>query len=228
MATAALTPTEIIRAAAAVTRARGYYQPLTRQWEPAVPTAMDVERWLFAQDPIERGDRQRFAAQCEAAAAETPAVLAWCAEGERGNAYRTTLARIARMERASTRDIPVLCSAVDAYRRTQQRAAMAAERTASAEHSRHQCAQGERLTLTVTVAVVVDQGSSRFGYSEQPRLLVKFRDADHHIYVWEAKTKNVPDKGARVQVTGTVASHGQYQGTRQTNLIRCRWTPAKD
>lgn len=228
MTTAALTPTEIIRAAAAVTRARGFYQPLTRQWEPAVPTAMDVERWLFAQAPVERGDRQRFAAQAEAAAAEAPAVLAWCVAGEPGNAYRTTLARIARAEHATTRDIPVLCSAVDAYRRSQKRAAIAAERTASAEHSRHQGAQGERITIAAVVAVVVDQGARRYGYSEQPRLLVKLRDADHHVYVWEAKTANVPAQGDRVRITGTVASHGHYQGTAQTNLIRCRWTPAKD
>lgn len=226
--TAALTTTEVLRAAAAVIRARGYFQPLSRQWEPEVPTAMDVERYVFGQEPVERGDRQRFAAQSEAAATEAAAVLAWCAEGEQGNDYRATLARLARAERISTRDIPVLCSAVAACRRDQQRAAVAAERAADAEHSRHQGTRGERVTIAATVAVVVDQGSRAYGYSEQPRRLVKLRDADHNVYVWEARTANVPAKGARVQVTGTVASHGQYQGTRQTNLTRCRWTPAKD
>ena len=224
---AVLTPLEVLTAAAAVIRARGYYQPLSRQWEPQVPTAMDTERFLFGWQPVERGDKQRFAAQAPAAAAEAPAVLAWCAQGEPGNDYRQKLARIIRAGRAAEKDIPLLCSAVSSYQRDQRKAAAIADRAADAEHSRHQAAKGKRITVTATVAVVIDQGSRTYGYSVQPRLLVKLRDADHNVFVWEAKTENVPAQGDRVEISGTVSAHGQYEGTAQTNLIRCRWTPAR-
>ncbi|WP_335983098.1 MULTISPECIES: hypothetical protein [Streptomycetaceae] len=226
--TAALTPTEVLRAAAAVIRARGYFQPLTRQWEPEVPTAMDVERYLYGRAPVERGDRRRFDAQAEAAAQLAPAVLEWCARGEEGSDYRTALARLARADHVGERDIPLLCSAVHAYQREQRRAAATAERAADAAHSRHQGATGERIAITATVAVVVALTPRRFGYHEQPRHLVKLRDADHNVYVWEATTTNLPTRGARVHVTGTVASHGRYHGTPQTNLTRCRWKIAQD
>lgn len=229
-ATTALTPLEVLAAAAAVIRARGYFQPLSRQWEEQVPTAMDVERYVFGYEPVERGDFKRFAAQSQTAAAEAPAVLAWCTEGEgaHGNEYRLKLARLARAERVSARDIPTLCSAVNSYRQDQRWATRAADMAADAECSRHQGAKGERVTITVTVAVVIGLGSRRYGYSEQPRILIKFRDAEHNVFVWEARTSNVPALGARVRLTGTISSHGHYRGTAQTNLTRCRWTPAKD
>jgi len=226
--TTVLTPLDVLTAAGSVIRARGYYQPLSRQWEQEVPTAMDVERLVFGWQPVERGDRQRFAAQAQAAAAEAPAVLAWCLEGESGDNYRQKLARIVRTGRAIERDISMLCSAVHTYRRDQRRAAIAAERAADTEHSRHQAAKGERITVIATVAVVVDQGSRQFGYSVQNKRLIKFRDADHNVFVWEARTDNIPAQGDRVQISGTVSAHGQYEGTAQTSLIRCRWTPAKD
>jgi hypothetical protein len=225
---AVLTPFEVLAAASSVIRARGYFQPVSRPWEAEVPTAMDTERLLFGWQPVERGDRARFAAQAEAAAAEAPAVLAWCAEGgEPGNGYRASLARIVRSGRAAERDIPLLCSAVNSYRRDQHRAAVAADRAADAEQSRHQGETGKRITVTATVAVVVDLGSRTYGYRVQPRLLVKFRDADHCIYVWQASTTNIPAQGDRVEITGTVSAHGAYQGIAQTSLTRCRWTPAK-
>ena len=104
---------------------------------------MDVERIVFGWQPMERGDRQRFAAQAAAAQAEAPAILAWCEQGKPDDHYRQRLARIVRTGRATEQDISMLCSAV-------------------------------------------------------------------------------------VRISGTVAAHGQYQGTAQTHLIRCRWTPAKD
>ncbi|TDT93311.1 hypothetical protein EDD99_8120 [Streptomyces sp. 846.5] len=223
-----LTPLEVLAAASAVIRVRGYFQPLSRQWEAAVPTAMDTERLVFGWQPHQRGDRALFAAQAEAAAVEAAAVLAWCAEGEPGNGYRASLARIVRAGRAAERDIPLLCSAVNSYRRDQHRAAITADKTADAEQSRHQGAMGDRVTVTATVAVVVDLGSRTYGYRVQPRLLVKFRDAAHTVYVWQASTGNVPKQGDRVEVTGTVSAHGTYQGIAQTSLTRCRWTPAKD
>lgn len=224
-----LTALDILRAAAAVIRTRGYYQPLTRQWEPEVPTAMDVERWLFGRQSVERGDHRRFAAQSEAAEQEAAACLAWCQAGGRSSSeYRTKLARLTAAEHVTERDIPLLCSAVTAHQREQRRVNMAAERAADADHSRHQAAVGERASITAAVVAVINLGDRTYGYREQTCHLIKFRDADRNVYTWKTTTPNIPARDDSVRLTGTVSAHGHYQGTAETVLTRCRWSACRD
>ncbi|WP_330346658.1 hypothetical protein OG858_46955 (plasmid) [Streptomyces europaeiscabiei] len=229
-----LRPLDVIRAATTAITARGYYQPLSRQWEKEVPTALDVEVLLFGREPFERGDRVRFT---RAATETTPqtlaAILAWAQAGAEGDDYRRRLARVARAEYVSTTDISLLASAVAAWRSSQKRAARAAQATTDAALSRHQGTVGERITRTVTVAAVIKQPEKTFGYSTQKRYLIKLRDAQGNVYVWPASPRDpgtLPRQGATVEVTATVKRHTTYANpshgdTPQTYVTRCRWKP---
>jgi len=224
-------PIDVIRAAAIVITARGYYQPLSRQWEEAVPTVMDVETLLYRRAHHERGDAARFARAAKQLPATLPAaVLEWSRSGtaDQGD-YRASLARAARTDHITERDIPLLCSAVSGWQREQRRAARAAQAATDAEHSRHQGTKGERITRTVTVAAVISQSPRTYGYRTQERRLVKLRDDTGAIYVWPAQPKSVttlPQEGARIDITGTVTKHDTYRNTAQTYLGNCQWKPA--
>ncbi|MGW1674578.1 hypothetical protein [Streptomyces sp. NPDC002324] len=230
-----LRPLDVIRAATTAITARGYYQPMSRQWEKEVPTALDVEVLLFGREPLERGDRVRFT---RAATEITPqtlnAILAWAQAGAEGDDYRRRLARVARRQYVTTADVSLLSSAVAAWQSSQKRAARAAQATTDAALSRHQGAVGERITRTVTVAAVLKQPSRTFGYSTQQRYLIKLRDAQGNVYVWPARPRDpgtLPRQGAEVEVTATVKTHSTYKSpghgdTAQTYVTRCRWKPA--
>lgn len=231
-----LTPLDVIRTAAIVISARGYYQPLSRQWEAAVPTAMDVEHLVHGYGPIKRGDSALFArAASELPATLPPAVLQWALSGTaEQSSYRANLARAARAEHVTAKGLPLLCSAVEMWQREQRKNERATQAAADAMLSRHQGEKGVRLGRTVTVAAVIEQKSGTYGYTVQERRLIKLRDDEGHIYVWPARVRDVttlPQQGARIQITGTVSKHDTYRNqahgdTAQTYLTKCRWKPA--
>ncbi|MFM9625105.1 hypothetical protein ACKI14_45195 [Streptomyces turgidiscabies] len=228
-------PLDIIRAAATVIRARGYYQPLSRQWEKAVPTVMDVEHLVYGRGPVLDGDGALMARAASELPAEMPAaVLEWARTGtaEQGR-YRANLARAARAAEATARDLPLLCLAPDVWQREQTRQARKVQAATDAVLSRHQGEKGERLVRTVEVAVIVDQQPRTYGYTVQERRLVKLRDTEGNIYIWEARVKDVtalPQQGARIEIRGNVKKHDTYRNaahgdTAQTYLTNCRWKP---
>ncbi|WP_033287067.1 OB-fold nucleic acid binding domain-containing protein [Streptomyces sp. NRRL F-525] len=230
------TPLDIIRTAAVVIRARGYYQPLSRQWEQAVPTVLDVEHILYGRGPVLNGDGALMARAASGLPAALPAaVLEWARTGtaEQGT-YRANLARVARAAEATARDLPLLCYAPEVWQREQARQARKTQAAADAVLSRHQGEKGERLVRTVEVAVIVDQRPRTYGYHVQERRLIKLRDAEGNIYIWEARVKDVttlPQQGARIEIRGKVKQHDTYRNathgdTAQTYLSNCRWKQA--
>ncbi|MGX9891411.1 OB-fold nucleic acid binding domain-containing protein [Streptomyces sp. NPDC002276] len=228
-----LAPLDVIRTAATVIRARGYYQPLSRQWEKAVPTVMDVEHLLYGRGPILNGDGALMARAASELPATLPAaVLEWARTGtaEQGD-YRANLARAARAAEATARDLPLLCSAPEVWQREQTRQARKTQAASDAVLSRHQGEKGERLVRMVEVAVIVDQRPRTYGYHVQERRLIKLRDAEGNVYIWEARVKDVttlPQQGARIEIRGKVKKHDTYRNTvhgdtAQTYLSNCRW-----
>ncbi|MER7069290.1 hypothetical protein ABT357_27095 [Streptomyces albidoflavus] len=225
------TPAEIIRTAAAVLTMRGYYQPLGRPGEQAIPTALDVTAHLHGWEPVQRGDRARIArAAAQLAPGTVEAVTAWAASPPpQPSTYRLRLARLVRSAALTEDDVPVLASAVHAWQRTQQRAARAAQAETDRARSTHQGAVEERITRRLTVAAVVEQPSRTYGYRVQLRYLVRLRDESGAVYVWPAQPKrreDLPAEGQAVEARATVTRHETYQGTAQTWVTRVRWTEA--
>lgn len=221
------TAAEVLHTAAAVVAVRGYYQPLSRQWEEARPTAMDVESLMFGWAmPIR--ERAAFERAMPAAGQAVADIVAWCRAGAAltGNEYRTKLARLVDAPQATLRDLPLLCSAVSSWQREAKRVAADSERAAEADHSTHQGTTGQRLNITATLVVVVTLPVTTYGYREQAKHLLRFRDDRDNVYIWESTASRLPAQRDRVHLTGTVKKHTIYRGTAQTYLTRCRWTLA--
>ncbi|MFJ2112435.1 OB-fold nucleic acid binding domain-containing protein [Streptomyces sp. NPDC087850] len=230
---APFTPLSVITAAVTVITARGYYQPTSRQWEKAIPTAIDVTTRLYGGAPHERGDVTRFAKAARATRDVPAQVIAWCREGASAEpgTYRAKLARLAAQAAVTERDVPILASAVAQWQKDQERAVRASQLAVDAERSRHQGEIGERLARCVTVAAVVQQASRTYGYREQARYLVKLRDGEGSVYVWPAQPKDpatLPSRGATVRITATVTKHTTYRDAAQTYVMRLRWKPAAE
>ncbi|MBE9500747.1 hypothetical protein IHE61_31080 [Streptomyces sp. GKU 257-1] len=184
------------------------------------PTPRD---YGIPRDHIERA----YAAQADTAAA---AAYAWCADlSNADTSYRTKLAAVVRHPATVERDMPLLCSGVSAWRTDRDRAQRHADRLTEAERSRPQGHKGDRLTVEGTVTYVKALPSKKYAYHQQSRNLLTFRDDDFNVYVWEAQTDNVPAKGTRITLRGTVSGHSTYRNQRtgsttaQTEVIRCRW-----
>ncbi|MFE7665123.1 hypothetical protein [Streptomyces celluloflavus] len=220
------TPLEILDATLAVIAVRGYYQPTSRQWEEMVPTAWDVAAYLNGYSYTGEPRVQRAIDMAVYPLDEPARILAWARAGaDTADDYRSRLARVAALPRLTERDLPLMCSAVQVWRHQQRRAADAAQRAADATISAHQGAPGARITRTVTVAAVVNQGEQRYGYTTVTRYLIKLRDTAGHVYIWPttSRTRQLPAHSARIQLTGTIKKHATHQGTAQTFLTNCRW-----
>jgi hypothetical protein len=221
--------TDVLRAAATVITARGYYQPLSRQWESLRPTVMDVEALLNGHR-LERGDATAYA-RARAATPHVPeAVRQWCTAGAHGaTEYRAKLARLAAQTHITDRDIPLLASAVDRWQRDQQRTARAHQAAADAAASHHQGQPKQPFTAHVTVAASVPQ-SRTYGARTQNSSLIKLRDQTGNIFVWPTtiEASRLPAEGDSIQITGTVTKHtASRNGVAQTYLTRCKWRPAE-
>lgn len=222
-----LAPLDVIRAATAIITVRGSYQPTTRQCEPRIPTAWEVERYLTGNEPHEPADRQRIDAAAAAAADIAAAVCAWCIAGaDQPSRYRAKLARLVNSPGVTRRDLSLVASAVAAWLREgeHERQQVAAERAADAERSRHQGRPGERLTIAATVVAVIPLASRHFGGAVQRRHLLKLRDGEGNVYIWQATTDRLPARNAQVLITGTVKDHIVHRGIAQTKLRHCRWS----
>ncbi|WP_329492555.1 hypothetical protein OG618_37835 (plasmid) [Kitasatospora sp. NBC_01246] len=209
---------EALRVCSALFAVRGFYQPLSRQWEPQPPTAMEAEQYLHGYDyPELRREVDAVTGAADAAAE----ALQWCLDGQfSGNEFRQRLAAIARHPVTVWRNLPLLASVPAAMKRER-----AAEETAkAAEVSRHLGVVDYRLTgLTLSVVRVLDLGQRTYGYHSQPRHRLIFRDAELNVLTWLCTSTRRPATGRTVTLSGTVKAHGHYRGTAQTELTRCRW-----
>lgn len=112
-------------------------------------------------------------------------------------------------------------------------AALAAQKAAS----QHVGAEGERITLdAIMEGVVKIPVYDNYG-RELTRYLVKFRDLNGNALVWftsappgafdrtdEQHTVWVPvTEGQQVRLVGTVKRHGEYQGEKNTALLRVKF-----
>lgn len=77
---------------------------------------------------------------------------------------------------------------------------------------------GKRITISNLVSAnLVTSWDTQYGTT----YLYKFKDADHHVFVWYA-SKKVPDNTEINSLTGTVKEHKLYRDVKQTVLTRCR------
>ena len=108
-----------------------------------------------------------------------------------------------------------IVSAVAVYNKGLERDKEYQQEHANDMTSEHVGNVGERLNITVKSCNTVTSWESEFGTT----YIYKFIDVNDNIYTW--KTTKVFKDGV-TSLTGTVKTHNDYKGIKQTELTRCK------
>lgn len=137
--------------------------------------------------------------------------------------YMTNLVNACRAEAIDYRAVGIVASVIPAYRRHMESLVDVADDQAPAPApkpiSQYVGVVGQKVSVKVTVEALIDMPQNAWGtYST----LVKMVDEQGNKLAWFAS--NCPDiePGDTVTATGTVKSHQDYRGERQTTLTRCK------
>ena len=201
-----------------------------------------------AQDPkvIKRLEDERLVIEADGETAA--AALAWGAEltdeeVERASGdYLHNVRAIARAGYVEPKLLGIGASIVTAYQRAIGAMRARAEREARPKADVHVGEIGAKVSFGVPVKVNRRTGAPLKGQpvslSAEPVVLdlvtgyqtdygyttvLKFRTAEGAVLVWKSSGAGAErdDVGKRYALTGTVKSHGDYKGEKQTNLTRC-------
>ncbi len=168
---------------------------------------------LWGTSPTARQMQAKFAdrideAQGEAATVRAHAVSMASEPGE----YAQNLSTLAAQDWVGRRNLPLLCSAVSAWRRHQE--AEVRRQVGAASEWQGTVGQRGEWTLTVTNTTVID------GYYGSTTL-VCLVDAAGNRFKWFSSKFLGWGPGDVVMLRGTIKEHGEYRGARDTQLTRC-------
>lgn len=160
-----------------------------------------------------------FNADSEQATADAKAALAWIMTQDASrSAWTHNLQTLVQLGEIKTGHYGILASLIPAWNKSLAREA---ERKAKAEktaHSKHVGEVGERLTVDVASAEIVTSWETEWGLVT----LIRFISKDGNVFMWRCSG------GLRVEVEeiktvkGTVKSHDEFRGVKQTFLTRCK------
>lgn len=142
--------------------------------------------------------------------------IAWIEASAEPSDYMHNLRTIAASGRITARTYRFAASAIASHTKAKERAIEASITRAS----EHVGTIGTRLRdLQLTVKFVTGY-ETQFGWCN----VVSLIDTSGNVYVWRTSSAKAPrnaEVGNSVRVTGTVKRHGNYKGTKQTELARC-------
>lgn len=137
------------------------------------------------------------------------------------NNYMHNLYNIVSNEYATCRDIGMLVSLIPTYNR--ELAKREREEQIRIENAKEVIASdfvgniGDRITFKLESAECVCSRETMFGYQH----LYKFKDVDGNILMWSTSNYIDSDKDINT-ICGTVKSHEEFRGVKQTFLTRCK------
>ena len=132
-----------------------------------------------------------------------------------GSEYLTNLKSVCSAQLITDKHLGLAVSAISVYQREQEQA----KRDALPEVDAWVGAIGERRNFTV----VIEGTRVVFGaYGDST--MYRFRTTEGHRLVWFCSGRTLPgaSEGDTVEIVGTVKRHGEFRGTKQTNLNRVK------
>ena len=175
----------------------------------------------------EEMDEVNFVARTEENVKAVEEMLNWIRNQEDsisiGDSYMQNLLTICKDAYCTARDSGILVSLVPTYRRYLKKLADDQKReevnNAEAKTSNHVGQVGDKLDIAVDAWTCVYRRDSIYGV----QFLYKFIDIDGNVLMWS--TGNFIDDEAKIKsIKGTVKSHEEYNGVKQTFITRCRIT----
>lgn len=129
--------------------------------------------------------------------------------------YEHNVALIATAGMYDPRTLGTAASILSSWKRTVEREN---DRTRRSENTKHVGIVGEKIQWTLQL-VSERSVDGRFGVKH----LYTFADEEGNTVIWWTQSIDLTE-GAKYIVKGTVKKHGEYNGTKQTELTRCKVT----
>lgn len=215
------TPETVVAAAWAISRRYGWAPASS----PGASTRDLVSSYLYGTSRAARELRQEIAPEVAAAAEMGQTIISALLEGLDGNGdYATNLRICLRATHVESRHMGIVVSAVSAYERlTAERARRwveADEKARLRAESQFIGTVGEKVTITGTVTRLRPVEGS-FGYNPTTSMLVIVENGPAIVkmfttaaWAWDVQ------QGDEVTIAGTIKAHEEYQGAKQTALVR--------
>lgn len=193
--------------------------------EDYLNVALGHVRYFYKKEYFDAAKREMetvgFDADSAQATADAKAALAWIMEQDDSRSTWThNLKTVVALGEIKTGQYPILASLIPAWNKSLAREA---ERKAKAEktaNSKHVGEVGDRITVEVASTEIVTSWETDYGMV----WLVKFVSKDGNVFMWRASSLNaLPDDFAEIkEIKGTVKSHDEFRGVKQTFLSRCK------
>lgn len=149
--------------------------------------------------------------------------LAWLNSQSEDNNYMHNLKTACSLEYTTYRNLGIITSLFPTFNRDLEYQAEKTEqekqralKQASEQKSMHIGTVGDRIEIDVHSIECVTSWETQYGYTR----LYKIVDCNGNVYTW--KTSNFVEEEKVNKVKGTVKSHNEYRGIKQTEITRCK------
>lgn len=150
-------------------------------------------------------------------------ILAWVRSlNPESGSYLSNLKAACGREYCESRNFGLIASSVAAYNRELEKKGREESRKQADSKSSWVGSVGDRLEIKDVALSLLTSWDTEFGYT----YLYKMVDVAGNIYTWKTgkwlgNNECVPE-GARVTLKGTIKSHTEFRGVKQTELTRCK------
>lgn len=136
--------------------------------------------------------------------------------------YLSNLKAACGRDYCESRNFGLIASSVAAYNREMEKKQREATRRQADSKSSWVGSVGDRIEIKDVALSLLTSWDTEFGYT----YLYKIVDAAGNIYTWKTgkwlgNNECVPE-GARITLKGTIKSHTEFRGVKQTELTRCK------
>lgn len=143
----------------------------------------------------------------------------WLMQQEETDNYMHNLITACKLEYTTYKNFGILASLFPTYNRSVEKEKRSAEAKAQQEPYRNSEWIGkekERINITVSTFSCLTSWENDYGYT----YIYRITDDKNNVYTW--KTSNCLGENSVKSLTGTVKTHTEYRGIKQTELTRCR------
>lgn len=136
--------------------------------------------------------------------------------------YTRNAAAIVQAGYCKAEHVGILAYLPRAWEREEERRKREQERMTAAKKSRHIGTIGERITVKIdSVRLLASYANYINDYRGYMTFVYKIT-SDNVTLIWKTGSASLDDIERAATITGTIKSHGEYHGERQTIITRCK------
>ena len=148
-------------------------------------------------------------------------ILVWISKQPESNNYFHNLKTVCSLEYIMFDNFGLLASVFPAYDRNLEYEEQKLREQEAGKISEHVGNIGDRITVQIKDFAIVTSWETQYGLTK----IYKIVDTNDNVYIWKTSGGLADDA---IEIVGTVKSHNEYRGVKQTELTRVRTTRKAD